>query len=81
MYTAKDVLGELRVAKEEFIKARVEILKEEKETKVLFPRVLYFYAKDASVDMRSRLVQWLPQQNNKFGYLIHPRLANNIDSA
>ncbi|KAL5557633.1 hypothetical protein UlMin_033844 [Ulmus minor] len=92
LYTSKNIFEELRVAKEEFMKARVKI--EEKEMKVLVPKIVDYFAKDMSLGMHELLeevvvdsgrrvrakphtqIHWLPH-NSTFGYVIHPHLPPN----
>ncbi|KAM6543430.1 hypothetical protein CsatB_007877 [Cannabis sativa] len=56
-YKAKSIFGDLKVAKKEFIEARVEfeIRQGEKETKVLAPRVLELFGKDMSLSAEGLL--------------------------
>lgn len=51
-YTANSIFGDLKTAKEEFIQASVRI---EKETKILLPRVLYYFVKDVSLTIEELL--------------------------
>ena len=56
VYTAKHIFEELRVAKDEFVKRSVEVeMSKEKETKVLLPRVIDYFAKDMSLGMQELL--------------------------
>eukprot|EP00268_Persea_americana_P055700 TRINITY_DN6498_c0_g2_i5.p1 TRINITY_DN6498_c0_g2~~TRINITY_DN6498_c0_g2_i5.p1 ORF type:complete len:555 (-),score=119.44 TRINITY_DN6498_c0_g2_i5:347-2011(-) len=48
VYTAKRIFQELELAREEFIQVSVSI---RKETKIILPKILYYYAKDASLDL------------------------------
>ncbi|XP_058073313.1 uncharacterized protein LOC131222306 [Magnolia sinica] len=48
VYTAKRIFPELKLAREEFIQISVSI---PKKKKIILPRVLYYFAKDASLDL------------------------------
>ncbi|GLU00144.1 hypothetical protein SLE2022_175360 [Rubroshorea leprosula] len=48
VYTSKNIFKDLKVAKEEFIQASVYI---HKETKIYLPKIVYYYAKDMSLDV------------------------------
>lgn len=48
VYTAKNIFLDLKLAKEDFIRANVYI---HKETKIFLPRILYYFAKDMSLPM------------------------------
>ncbi|KAJ0987141.1 hypothetical protein J5N97_005497 [Dioscorea zingiberensis] len=52
VYTAKNVLQELELAKDEFIQANMSI---KKESKIILPKILYYYAKDASLELSELL--------------------------
>uniref|UniRef100_A0A1D1YT63 Ferrochelatase n=1 Tax=Anthurium amnicola TaxID=1678845 RepID=A0A1D1YT63_9ARAE len=52
IYTSKNVLKELEIAKDEFIQANVSM---HKETKIILPKILQYYAKDASMDLSTML--------------------------
>ncbi|XP_020268278.1 uncharacterized protein LOC109843732 [Asparagus officinalis] len=47
-YKAKNIYGELKLAKEEFVQANVSI---QKESKITMPKILGYYARDASLDL------------------------------
>lgn len=47
MYKAKNIFGDLRVAKEEFIRSNVHMHKE--YSKVSVPKILYYFAKDMAL--------------------------------
>ncbi|KAL5980135.1 hypothetical protein ACLOJK_036602 [Asimina triloba] len=48
VYTPKNIFQELELAREEFIQVSMSI---HKEKKIILPKVLYYYAKDASLDV------------------------------
>ncbi|KAK4781422.1 hypothetical protein SAY86_015524 [Trapa natans] len=48
VYTAKTIFLDLKAAKEEFIEANVYI---NKETKIILPRILHYFAKDTALQM------------------------------
>ncbi|KAJ4758792.1 hypothetical protein LUZ62_069167 [Rhynchospora pubera] len=52
LYTAKQIYKELHSAKTEFILANVLV---KKQNKILLPRMLYYYGKDASFELRDIL--------------------------
>ncbi|XP_010270620.1 PREDICTED: uncharacterized protein LOC104606899 isoform X2 [Nelumbo nucifera] len=52
VYTAKNVFQELRVAKEEFVQVSVHI---QKGMKIILPKILYYFAKDASLNLSGLL--------------------------
>ncbi|KAK6130573.1 hypothetical protein DH2020_035665 [Rehmannia glutinosa] len=65
IYTAKSVFQDLKVAKEEFIRATVYV---HKQTKVYMPKILQFYAKDMSLGMAALLEvvsECLPEAQHK----------------
>nr|XP_048331545.1 uncharacterized protein LOC107404549 isoform X3 [Ziziphus jujuba var. spinosa] len=51
-YTAKNIFEDLKIAKEEFIQGSVYV---HKETKLLLPKVLYYFAKDMSLSVQGLL--------------------------
>ncbi|KDO85300.1 hypothetical protein CISIN_1g009032mg [Citrus sinensis] len=52
VYTAKNVFRDLKLAKEEFIQASVYI---HKESKIFLPKIIYYFAKDMSLDIQGLL--------------------------
>ncbi|KAG1363292.1 hypothetical protein COCNU_11G001190 [Cocos nucifera] len=48
LYTARGIYKELELAKAEFIQANVSV---RKEKKIVLPRILYYYAKDAYMEL------------------------------
>ncbi|KAF5747270.1 putative electron transporter [Tripterygium wilfordii] len=48
VYRAKNIFHDLKLAKEEYIETNLYI---HKEKKILLPRILYYFAKDMSLDM------------------------------
>lgn len=52
VYTAKNLFRDLKLAKEEFIQASVYI---HKESKIFLPKIIYYFAKDMSLDIQGLL--------------------------
>ncbi|MQL70366.1 hypothetical protein Taro_002671, partial [Colocasia esculenta] len=52
LYTSKNVLKELEIAKDEYVQSSVSV---HKEAKITLPKILQYYAKDASMDLSSIL--------------------------
>lgn len=81
VYTAKNIYKELKLAKEEFIQATVRI---ETGNKIIIPKVLYYYAKDASLELTflTKMVsESMPEilQKNIEGCLNHRKIEKRIE--
>ncbi|WOL12030.1 hypothetical protein Cni_G20794 [Canna indica] len=64
-YTAKSIYEDLEVAKAEFIQANVCVLK---ETKIIVPKILQYYAKDACLelaDLLKLICEHIPEAQRK----------------
>lgn len=64
-YTAKSIYQDLEVAKAEFIQANVSVVK---ETKIILPKILQYYAKDAClelVDLLKMVYDYIPEAQRK----------------
>ncbi|KAF3331236.1 hypothetical protein FCM35_KLT04590 [Carex littledalei] len=65
LYTAKQIYKELEIAKSEFIMANVSV---KKQNKILLPRMLYYYGKDASFelcDILEMICKCLPESQQR----------------
>ncbi|KAJ8499452.1 hypothetical protein OPV22_010004 [Ensete ventricosum] len=64
-YTAKSIYQDLAVAKAEFIQANVSVVK---ETKIILPKILQYYSKDAClelVDLLKMVYYYIPEAQRK----------------
>ncbi|RWW44555.1 hypothetical protein BHE74_00049676 [Ensete ventricosum] len=64
-YTAKSIYQDLEVAKAEFIQANVSVVK---ETKIILPKILQYYSKDAClelVDLLKMVYDYIPEAQRK----------------
>ncbi|XP_010459800.1 PREDICTED: uncharacterized protein LOC104740801 isoform X3 [Camelina sativa] len=79
VYTADCVFRDLRKAKEEFIRNNVRI---HNETKILFPKIVHYYAKDMSLDASSLMettVKCLPDSTKRIAQKLLNKKSKNIE--
>ncbi|OMP00923.1 hypothetical protein COLO4_12266 [Corchorus olitorius] len=55
VYSAKNIFRDLKLAKEEFMSSSVYIHNHHKEMKIFLPKLVHYFAKDMSLDMKNVL--------------------------
>uniref|UniRef100_A0A1J3IAF3 DUF547 domain-containing protein n=1 Tax=Noccaea caerulescens TaxID=107243 RepID=A0A1J3IAF3_NOCCA len=80
VYSADCVFRDLRRAKEEFIRNNVRL--QHNETKILFPKIVHYYAKDMSLDayvLLETTVKSLPDPEKRIAQKLLKKKSKNVE--